>query len=391
MLKKIEFIFILFVIFISFIVVFLSKNYFGNIRPNSYFSQNFVDGEILEVIDEKIEEDPFLEGRFIGFQNVRVRILEGELENQVYVLNNTLSKRHNVQVKKGSKIILTIRKDEKGSKVWIYNYKRSNYIHVLVFLFFLSIIVLGGIKGLKSILSLIFTLLMILYVLIPLIFSGYNPIPAALLISSIIIFVCFFLVGGINTKSLVAIFGTLFGIITASFLSWFFGKLCNLSGINMENGEQVLYLAQDYRIKIKGLMFISILIASLGAVMDVSMSIASSANELFVHNENMSNKALFKSLMNIGKDIMGTMTNTLILAFVGSSMTLIMMIWGYQMSYEQFINIPMIAIEAIQSLAGSIGIVLTVPFTSLMAVILIKYKRRNRNESKKNASNKNIA
>ncbi|MGL6166848.1 MAG: YibE/F family protein, partial [Fusobacteriaceae bacterium] len=119
---------------------------------------------------------------------------------------------------------------------------------------------------------------------------------------------------------------------------------------------------------------------SLGAVMDVAMSIASSANELYENNKDIENKQLFISVMNIGKDIMGTMVNTLILAFTGSSLPMIMMIWGYNMNYNQFINIPAIAIEVMNALAGSIGIISTVPFTALVSIILINKKRGEKNE-----------
>lgn len=381
--KRIENIFMIFVVILSVIIVSFSKDYFKGIKPKQYFEQEFVMGTILEILDEKIEADAFVESRYIGMQKVRVRVEEGRLRGNEFVINNTLSKRHNIFAKEGLRIILTVRETDGKDVVWIYNYQRSNYIHWIVGIFFALIILLGGKKGFKSLVALCFSIVMIIFVLIPMLFGGYEPIPLAVFISGIIIFVSFFLVGGINTKSMIAIFGTFFGIITASLLSYIFGKISMLSGINMENGEQVLYLAQDYQIKIKGFMFISILIASLGAVMDVSMSIASASNELVCNKYDIKEIDLFNSLMNIGRDIMGTMTNTLILAFAGSSFTLIMMIWGYQMTYRQLINIPMISIEAIQAFAGSIGIILTVPFTAFMAAISLKYRRRKANENEK--------
>ncbi|MEG0729990.1 MAG: YibE/F family protein [Cetobacterium sp.] len=110
--------------------------------------------------------------------------------------------------------------------------------------------------------------------------------------------------------------------------------------------------------------------------MDVAMSIASSTNELYEHQRDISMGQLFISSMNIGKDIMGTMVNTLILAFAGSSLPMIMMIWGYDMSYNQFINIPSIAIEITNGLAGSIGIIATVPFTAAISIMFIKREKR---------------
>lgn len=374
-----------FVVILCCFVVFISNYYSKTIRPKPYFNQEFVKGRIIEVLDEQIEEDPVVEGRFLGRQNINVEILEGSSKGEIFNINNTLSKRHNVLTKKNMKAIFTVRESNDKKVVWLYNHHRSIYTHILIFIFMSLILILGGLKGFKSILALIFTGIMLICVLIPLLFAGYEPIPLAISIVSLIIFISFLLIGGINKKSLIAILGTFFGIITAGILSYAFGNLASLNGVNMENGEQVLYLAQDYQIKIKGLMFIAILIASLGAIMDVSMSIASASDELIRQNQKIKEKDLFLSLMNIGKDLMGTMTNTLILAFAGSSLTLIMMIWGYQMRYTQFMNIPMIAIEAVQAFSGSIGILLTVPFTSMVAVSTLKYRRRKTNEVKKSS------
>lgn len=378
-------IFSCFVIVLCFIIVFLSRSFSQQIRPKPYFNQEFVKGRIVELVDENLEKDPIVEGRFLGTQNINVEILEGSSKGEMFNINNTLSKRHNVLTRENMIAIFTVRHRNGEKIVWLYNHHRSFYTHILIAIFLALILILAGIKGFKSILSLIFTGIMLVFVLIPLLFAAYEPIPLAISVASVIIFISFFLIAGINKKSLIAILGTFFGIISAGLFSYVFGNLASLNGINMENGEQVLYLAQDYQIKIKGLMFISILIASLGAIMDVSMSIASASDELIKQSPEIEEKALFISLMNIGKDLMGTMTNTLILAFAGSSLTLIMMIWGYQMTYMQFMNIPMIAIEAVQAFSGSIGILLTVPFTSVVAVSILKYKRRKANGVEKSS------
>ncbi len=378
--NRYEKILIIFTMVLSYMLITVSLKYGTMAKPKAYFKQEFVKGRVVEVVEEKIVPDPIVSGRFMGTQKLRIRILEGSQKGNEFVINNTLSKRHNIRGREGLKGVFTVREKNGKKIVWLYNYDRRNIIHLLVFIFLLLIVVLGGIKGVKSIFSLIFTSIMLIFVLIPLLFAGYEPIPISILVTIVIIFVSFFLIGGINKKTFDAIVGTIFGVVTAGLLSYIFGRLANLSGVNMENGEQVLYIATDYQIKIKGLMFISILISSLGAIMDVAMSISSAGSELVSRSREISPKELFKSLMNIGRDIMGTMTNTLILAFGGSSLTLLMMIWGYQMPYKQFINIPLIGIEAIQAFAGSIGIILTVPFTALVTTVSFKHKRRRIDE-----------
>jgi len=243
-----------------------------------------------------------------------------------------------------------------------------------VALFFTLLVLFGGLKGAKAALSLLFTGVMVIFIMIPLIFQGHSPIWVSIICTTIIAIISFILIGGFERKTLSAILGTLIGITCAGILSYFFGGLVNVSGMNMDKGEQLIYIAQDYQIQIHGLMFASILIASLGAVMDVSMSIASSMQEIKTNTPNIHKSDLLKSGLVVGRDIMGTMANTLILAFAGGSLSLILLIWGYQMQYRQMINMPFISIELIQGLSGSIGVILTVPFTALISAWLYNEK-----------------
>ena len=142
----------------------------------------------------------------------------------------------------------------------------------------------------------------------------------------------------------------------------------------MNDTESLIYIAEGTSLKVKGIMFAGILIASLGAVMDVAMSISSSLFEIYEVNKNIKQIDLFKSSMNIGKDIIGTMTNTLILAFAGGSITTLILIFAANMPYNKFINLEVLAIEIIQGLAGSIGIVLSVPITAIVGSYLCREK-----------------
>ncbi len=368
-------IFVILVIMSIIGIIFSSLSINQSFGVKKYFNYEFVTGKVLAIKEETITPDPLIPGRFVGKQKIDVEILEGEYKGKVYSVVNVLTNRHNIFANKGMKAIFTIRKKDGKEHVWFYNYKMDRYIYTLVGLFVLTLLFFGKVSGAKSILSLIFTGVIIIFVLIPIIFRGGNPIPWTIFLSSVITVVTFLLIGDFNRKTYAAILGTIIGVMISGIISYIFGNLSKLSGIHMEKGEQILYLAADYKIRINGLMFTSILIASLGAINDVAMSIASSCNELYKRNPDIHLDDLFASLMDIGKDIMGTMTNTLILAFTGSSLNLMLMIWGFQMGTKQFINMPIIAIEMIQALSGSIGIVLTVPITSLISIYLIKCER----------------
>ncbi len=373
-------VFSFFTVFTIVCIITISPKLSHGFKNKGYFNQEFVRGQVVEIVEENIMRDPIIEDRYRGSQEVMVKMLEGEDKGKEYRVYNSLGSLSNNYVRVGDKGIFTIR-ETKGRKVaWYFNPKRDNYLYILGGIFAAGLLIFGRLKGIKSLLALTFTGTMVIGVLIPMIFAGYSPVIWSVVVMAVVTLVSFILIGGFERKTYSAIIGTVAGITLAGILTLTFGSIMNLSGINMSGGEQLLYIAENYNIKIKGLLFASILIASLGAIMDVAMSIASSANEIYEKNPEIGGGELFVSLMNIGRDVMGTMTNTLILAFAGSSLPTIMMIWGYDMQYQQFINIPAISIEIMQGLAGSIGIIATVPLTALVSTLFIKRDNREEKE-----------
>lgn len=342
----------------------------------SFYTQDFEEGIVRLVLEENLKPDPVVEGMFIGKQILAIEVLTGPHTGAIQEVINTVDQGHNVVTSEGQRIIVGITEQEDGFSVWVYNHKRSTMLLVLVLIFVAVMIYFGGKKGLYSIVALLFTSTMFIFVMIPCIFNGYNAMLITIFCATLSSVVSFILIGGYNQKSLVAIIGTVLGIVTAGIVAFVFGKITYLTGVNMDKGTQLVYIVLDYGIKIKGLLFASILIASMGAVMDVSMSIASSMQEILILNPKLSHKNLYQSGMKIGKDIMGTMANTLILAFMGGSLGLMLILWGYNMSFRQLINMPFLSVEIIQGISGSIGIILTVPFTALVASII--YRRHQK-------------
>ena len=346
------------------------------LKPESPFTQAFAVGIVEEVLEEDLSPDPVVQGRFRGTQKLRVKILDGKYKDTEFEVYNTLSSLHSNFAYKGLKAVFTLRESGGKTAVWLYNLKRDTHIFVLLGLFFAALLLLGRWQGLKSALGLVFTCVLIVTVLIPALFAGFPPVSVSIGLVSIMTIVSFILISGFTRKTYTAIAGTVSGITIAGIISAIVSYSAQLSGVNMEGGEQLLNLAPDYNLKLDGLLFTSILIASLGAVMDVSMSIASSMQEMLAVNPRLSKKELFRSGLTVGKDITGTMSNTLILAFAGSS--LVMMIWGYGMSFTQFINIPRIVIEVMHGISGSIGIIAAVPCTALAALFVLRLPTRKK-------------
>lgn len=365
------------VIVFSLILIVSSKFIFkGGFLSDKYNKGlEYYKGVVTDIVYEDLESDEFLEDVDVGFQTIAVEITDGSLKGQEFEIGNPVSRLYNIKVEEGTKVIVGVY-DRSGETVaTLFSYDRSNTIYLLAIIFSIIVIIIGGIKGVKSLLSLIFTLICCIFLMLPLLLRGVSPIIAGILMAVLSITVTLLLVSGINKKTLTAILGTVSGVVIAGITAYIFGDLSNLSGITMDDAESLMYIAEDTGLKIKGLMFTGILVASLGAVMDVAISISSSIFEMNSINSKITFKDLFKSSMNIGKDIIGTMTNTLILAFAGGSLSVLILIYSSSMPYNKLINLDILGTEIVQGLAGSIGIILAVPITALIGCYLCKMEK----------------
>lgn len=369
-------------IFIFFIVSSLFYYFIIYNRNSSVENKDitYVRAKVLEVIDSDLTEEGNIPGVYAGTQELKIEILSGKFKGQKLILTN--SRLHSdlvydVVAEDGMEIVLAVKEREgKSPSIGVDTYARDKVLYILIFLFIFVLIVVGRIKGLMALISLIITGLLIAFFMLPLMFKGYSPILLAIITATIVIFLSLMLIGGFNKKSLAAIIGTSMGVVIAGIISLISGKLAHLTGITGEASEQLVYIVSDFPINIKGIMFAGIIISSLGAVMDVGMSIASVIFEIHNKAPELNKAELFKSGMNVGKDIMGTMANTLILAFAGCSLSIMILLMAYNMPFFRAINLNTVSTEIIQGLSGTIGLVLTVPITSLISALFIENKQK---------------
>lgn len=269
--------------------------------------------------------------------------------------------------KNGMHVIALVSQSQGELVVSVYSVDRGAAIYVMVGIFVLCIVLIGGKKGLSSVLSLLFTFACVLFLFLPLIYRGFSPIAAAILVVVLTTAVTMLLVDGLTRKSVAATLGTVLGVGTAGVFAWVFGTVTQISGYNVSDIEDLVYVGQMTDIRIGELLFAGILIAALGAVMDVGMSVASTIHELHRTKPSLSRKELFCSGMNVGRDMMGTMSNTLILAFTGGSINTLVFLYAYDYQYLQLINMYSVGIELMQGIAASMGVILAVPATALAA------------------------
>ncbi len=304
-------------------------------------------------------------------QDVKVKILEGKNKDEkfstTYVLTYDLdNKIIGYKLREGNTVFVNFSEENGKVKVSIQDIVRQNYLIGLVIFFFASIILIGRKKGLKSIIGLVITVLAIFFILVATIFKGYNAILVSIGTSFLIIVLTFAIIGGWNKKTFSAALGTLGGVVLAGVIASITGYLAQLSGAGKEEAIMLSVASKDVVFNFRELLFAEIIVSALGACMDVGMSISSSLSELKMKNPSMTGKELFKSGMNIGGDMIGTMTNTLILSFIGSSLVLVLLYMSSSVKFMDVINIEAIATEAVCAIAGSIGIVYTVPITAII-------------------------
>ena len=328
---------------------------------------------VLSVDDSQLSPDPFVEGLFIGRQTIEVELLSGDHAGQQFRIVNTMSRFHNHHATEGMELLVSVMEGEVGivSHVDVFGHSRATFLYIFIGLFLLILLIVGRKKGLYSAISLVFTLVMVVFFMIPLILRGHSPVFFAVITAGLTTVFSIFMVSDMSRKSLAAIGGTLVGVASAGVVSILASRFAHISGMQLEHAEELIFHAQQgAQIQIPSLLSAGVIIAALGAVMDVGMSISSAVFEIREANPKMEMKKLYKSGMNIGGDIMGTMSNTLILAFAGTSITVIAIIALYQLPYLQFINLNLLAIEIVQGLSASIGLILTVPVTALLAAML---------------------
>lgn len=357
------------------IIFFIFLYFFNNIERVELVNSSgtsYVKAVVNEIVEDNIQED----GSRIGYQKVMLKVLSGKLKGQLIEGTSFAGYLYGADCTVGMKVIASISKYEDNASAAVYSYDRSNIIYIFVGLFLLMLWIIGGKKGFKSAIGLVFTFICIIYLFLPMLYKGYSPFLSAVIVIILITIVSLYLIDGITKKSISAMIGTIIGVIIAAICAAGFGYVAKISGYNVSEVEELVFVANNTELKVGGILFSAILIASLGAVMDVSMSISSTLTEIYNHNKNIGRVELFKSGINVGRDMMGTMSNTLILAFTGGSINTLILNYAYALKHNQIINMYEIGIEIMQGVSGSIAIILSVPLVSIISSYFLTYGRK---------------
>ena len=340
----------------------------------------YASAEVTAVLADNAQEDyQNAEGRRVGDQELEIRILSGDHKDEIMTVTNYMSALFNVDVDQGDRIIVRIMTDEEGSYyASVFNYDRGIVLGVFLLIFFALLAVLGGKKGVGALAGLLLTLGCIWFILIPCLIRGVPAVPVTIGVSAVAAAAGLIFLNGYSKKTLCAVCGCVGGVLAAGIAAAAAGTLSPMNGFNMQEAENLILYGADKGLKISGLLVCGVLISALGAVMDVALGIASSVWEMREQNPDASAGSLFRSGMQIGKDAMGTMANTLILAFAGLSLNMLILVQTYDIPFLQLINTDSIALEVVQSVAGSFGILLTVPLVAFISARLMVHGRSRR-------------
>lgn len=328
--------------------------------------QTFEKAEVTEILQDNLDSN----GTRVGEQKVHVKMLTGARKGEELDVTSSSGYLFGAACTVGMKVVVMQSVAGETTIASVYSQDREWVIYIFALLYLLALCVIGGKQGIKGCLGLIFTFFCVIFVYLPLVYLRFSPFWAAVFICFLTTLVTMYLIGGPTKKTCAATLGTLAGVVLAGLSAWCFSKASGISGYNVSDIETLMTLWNTNRIQVGGLLFSGLLISCLGAVMDVAMSISSAIDEIYKQNTSLTRKELFKAGMRVGRDMMGTDSNTLILAFAGSSVSTLLLDYAYDLPYQQIINSNNIGITIMQGLAGSFGIVLSVPLTVLICTVL---------------------
>lgn len=339
------------------------RQYFQALATNGI---SYEPGTVKTVLSEELSDSDLKGGQQLGVQELEILMDSGETIR----LTNYLTATHNILAQTGSRVIVCVDAPENVEPYYtLYNYDRTGGVVAILTVFLLLMAAVGGRKGLASALAVVFSLAFFLRVTVPAIYEGASPLLMGMTSVLAAAVVTILLLYGPTFRGAIAVGVTLAGESTACLLFWGFSRLLHLTGFQTSDAESLLVVAQNTGLNLSTVLFAATMIASLGAVMDVAMSLLSALWELCDVGERTP-RELFRAGLNIGRDMIGINCNTLIFAFAGSSLMTILVLYSYGTQANQLLSSDYLAQELAQGLCGTCGVILTVPLAVAAAAWL---------------------
>lgn len=346
--------------------VVMGSSFFGGVGEASAQAayeevQAIVRAEVLEIVSER-EELIMGTDAMANMQTVSALLEEGENAGDTILFESDL-----LRLKEGDNVYLTHVRDIDGREIYILkDVDRGNGLILLLVIFVVLLLLFAGWQGARALGSLTLSILGIVFILLPALLAGYDPILMSLLISGVILALALFGTHGFTALSSIAYFGTVSAVLITSGLAWWFVGVLRLSGYGSD-ASVYLNFATRGELDLVGLLLGSIIIGVLGVLDDISITQASVVRQLRLANSSLPVIELYKRAIKVGRDHVGSLVNTLALAYVGAALPLVLLFSTSESPLYFTLNQEVIASELARILIGSIGLILAVPLTTAIA------------------------
>lgn len=348
-------------------LILLGILYLNNLSLKTNLMVNEVKATVIDINNDRMTQAGISK---IGEQELKVKILSGDLKGKEIEATNFLSGKLEMDTyyEVGDKLIVVIQKGENGEVVSAkaMDLYRQGWQGVLFLLFIVCLIFYAGYTGIKALFSFIASLFIIWEFLIPMLLKGINPLIISTLVLILLSAIIIFSVAGLSKKGISAFIGTISGLIVTIGITIFFGEKLRLNGMT-ENFAETLIFSGHMNIDMKYIFYAAVIIGAAGAAMDIAMDVSASMEEIKMKRPDICRKDLIASGINIGRAVIGTMSTTLLLAYSGGYLTLLMLFISQNSSFTRIINLQMVSAEIMRTIVGSIGLVLVAPITAIVS------------------------
>jgi len=347
-----------------------------------YFGRNplagieYPRGRVVDVINDQtsVDENGIRRGR----QDLLVEILTGDHRGAVLEVHNMLFIDAPVYAQVGQRVVVALSKDPMSGaySAHVHTYERATAIYAIILLFLLLLAAVGGKAGIRSAFGLVFTMVTLLFLLIPAIVSGAPPALLTISLSLVIIAVSLIAIMGFEKKTYVSIAGTYVGVGLYGIFYLMSGAALRVSGFNVGEMSSLIVFGFQPAARLSELLFCGILISSLGAITDTTVSVASTTAEISRADKKLDFAGLFRSSMRMARDCVGSTANTLILAFAGAFFITLILFHLHDFEFHMLIHRADIAIEVLRAVTTSAAMVLAAPVTALIGSYAYSSKKQ---------------
>ena len=329
-------------------------------------------GKVIEVINDEIKIIPGTDTEHL-YQTIKAEVLDGPKEGDIITIENDY-----LELSDGDKFYFRHDVYIDGSESYgVLNIDRKGSLFILIGIFVLAVIIFGRWQGVRSLFALAGSFFAIFYILMPSILAGWNPILVSVLVASVILFAAIFFTHGFNRESAVAYGGTMIAVFLTSLFAIFSVRLTDLSGF-ANDASVYLNFNTNGSLDFTALLLGAMIIGVLGVLDDIAVTQAAVVTELCNSNASLSRAEVYRKALRVGREHVGALVNTLVLAYVGVSLPLLLQFYTAASSLSMSLNTELFATEIVRTIVGSIGLILAVPIVTLLAVFYLKdYKPKH--------------